>query len=163
MNIDALIRDIFLTDPANDLTDTLRQKGKRIPGTCEWSVEQDEWRRWDVSDDKLHILWLLGAPGIGKTMISSWFVEKSQGKEDMEEEWLPPITLAFYLCNDRNEGRRTTLAIVRGLLVQLLRKQPDLFEAIKSDYEQHGESISRDLSALFSALRRLLYRSKRRI
>ena len=159
MTVDKLISDLFLTDPASDLGDILRQKGKRIHGSCEWLLSRDEFQSWIVDDDKLHVLWLLGAPGIGKTMISSYVVEVLQRKEEES----PSAIFIFYFCNDRNDSRRTTPAIVRGLLVQLLREQPGLFQAIKDDYKRHGKSITGNLSALFAALRRLLRRTEARI
>lgn len=158
VTVDKLISDLFLTDPASDLSDITRQKGKRIPGSCQWLLNRDEFQSWIVDDDKLHVLWLLGAPGIGKTMISSYVVEVLQKKEESSS-----AIFIFYFCNDRNDDRRTTPAIVRGLLVQLLRKQPGLFEAIKDDYGRHGKSIAENLSALFVAFSRLLRRTEARL
>ena len=159
VTVDNLVRDLFLTDPASDLGDILRQKGKRIPGSCEWLLRQDEFQRWIVDDDKLHVLWLLGAPGIGKTMVSSYVVEALQEKKEEASSAI----FVFYFCNDRNDNRRTTPAIVRGLLVQLLREQPGLFQAIEDDYKKLGKSIAENLSALFVALCRLLRRTETRI
>lgn len=158
VTVDKLISDLFLTDPASDLGDILRQKGKRIPGSCEWLLKRDEFQSWIVDDDKLHVLWLLGAPGIGKTMISSYIAEVLQKNEES-----PSGIFVFYFCNDRNDDRRTTPAIVRGLVVQLLRQQPGLFQAISEDYRRHGKSIAENLSALFVALRRLLRRTEARV
>ena len=156
---DNLVRDLFLTDPASDLGDILRQKGKRIPESCEWLPRQDEFQRWIVDDDKLHVLWLLGAPGIGKTMISSYIVEVLQ----IHAKQSPSAIFIFYFCNDRNDNRRTTPVIVRGLLVQLLQERPGLFQAIEDDYKRHRKSIADNLTALIAALRRMLRRTKARV
>lgn len=73
---------------------------------------QDEFRRGAADDDQLHVLRILEAPGIDKTMISSYVVEELQKKEGST------ATFIFYVCNDMVGGRRTTPAIVCGLPVR---------------------------------------------
>ncbi|MBE3050216.1 NACHT domain-containing protein [Candidatus Bathyarchaeota archaeon] len=160
--VKTLINHLSLEDSNadSDLSHTLRQKGQRVPGSCEWLPKQDKFRTWaDNRDGKLHVLWLLGAPGIGKTMISSYLVDELR----KTERGSSPATFAFYLCNYRNENRRTASVIVRSLLVQLLQKQPNLFEAVESVYQNHNGSIVNNLSALLAALGGLLCRSTQRI
>lgn len=71
--------------------------------------------------------------------MSSYIVEDLQKKERES----PSTTFIFYFCNDRIDARRTTLVITRGLLVQLLRRQPVLFEALKSDYSKWASACRR--------------------
>jgi ankyrin repeat protein len=139
-----------LTDAAEDLASTIRLKGKRVPGTCEW-VLKSQYETWTVGAD-LNFLWLIGAPGIGKTVISCFVVEKLQQKV-LET---PSTVLVHYFCDNKHEYRRAAIPILRGILVQLLQQRPVLFELIKDDYKRKKSSIVRNLDSLWAPLVRML-------
>ena len=58
------------------------------------------------------------------------------------------ITLAYYFCDDKDEKRKSATAILRGLLLQLLRQRPMLFKHIQPEL-----AVSRD--NLFTNFHRL--------
>jgi hypothetical protein len=65
------LQSLFLTNPPDDLAAIRRSKGNRVEGTCEWLLVQKEYTAWLV-EDNTQLLRLVGAPGIGNTMISSF-------------------------------------------------------------------------------------------
>jgi hypothetical protein len=67
---DKCMRALFLTNPLDDLAAIRRSKGKRVDGTCEWLLRLEKYTTW-LNGDGPQILRLTGAPGIGKTIISS--------------------------------------------------------------------------------------------
>ncbi|KAJ9144492.1 NACHT and Ankyrin domain protein [Pleurostoma richardsiae] len=149
-----LLRDLLLTDPVDDLDKTRRQKGKRIVGTCEWILNRDELTTWSDGDD-MRLLWLLGAPGIGKTMISCFLVDKLH--REVQEQ--TSAVLMYYFCDGKDDQRSTAIAIVRGILVQLLRKHPELFGVIKDDYVLKKTSIVSTIDALWRPLLKMLQKA----
>ena len=69
----------FLLTP--DLTSTEADfyaiRGKRLDGSCHWITQQPWFNRWEQSgmDSTSKILWLNGAPGTGKSVISTFIID----------------------------------------------------------------------------------------
>ncbi|KAL2047963.1 hypothetical protein ABVK25_011134 [Lepraria finkii] len=98
-----------------------------------------------VGEDSPQLLWLSGAPGIGKTMISSFLVEELAQLAERSSQ----VTLAYYFCDDKDERRRTATAILRGLLLQLLRQRPILFKHLQTDFDISRDRLFTDFHALW--------------
>ena len=124
------IQSMFLTNPPDDLAEIKRSKGNRVEGTCEWLLVQKEYTTWLVGDSP-QLLRLVGGPGIGKTMISTFLVDELEKRARRS----PSMTFAYYFCDNKDEKRNTATAIVRGLLLQLLRQHPNLFKYIQPDFD----------------------------
>ena len=77
-------------------------------------------------------------------MISSFMVEELTRLAERSSQ----ITLAYYFCDDKDEKRKSATAILRGLLLQLLRQRPMLFKHIQPEL-----AVSRD--NLFTNFHRL--------
>jgi len=135
-----------LTDPADDLIAIQRKKGKRVDGTSEWLLKREEYRAWRDGHN-LQLLLLIGDPGIGKTMISSFLVEELKTFA---------MTLAYYFCDNKEEKRNTATSILRGLLLQLLKQRRILFKHIKADYKLQEKSLFENLDALWRILLNML-------
>ena len=78
-------------------------------------------------------------------MISSFLVEELALLAERSSQ----MTLAYYFCDNKNEGRRTATAVLRGLLVQLLRQRPILFKHIQSDFNMSRDRLFADFHALW--------------
>ena len=144
------LRSLFLTNPQDDLAATRSAKGDRVDGTCEWVLTQHQYTSWLVEESP-QLLWLSGAPGIGKTMISSFLIEELTSIAERS----PQMTLAYYFCDDKHQKRRTATAILRGLLLQILRQRPVLFKHIQTCFDMSGHSLFTNFHALwriFSAI-----------
>ncbi|KAL7932079.1 putative ankyrin repeat-containing protein [Trichoderma chlorosporum] len=105
----------------------IRINGKRVPGTCEWIRDNVLYRSWlacsrPSSDTDTPLLWITGGPGKGKTMLSIFLIEELEtlAKQD------PLVTLVFYLSSSNDADRNTALAILNGLLFQLIEQHPGL-------------------------------------
>ena len=140
----ACLQSLFLSNPRDDLAAIRSAKGDRVDGTCEWILTQDSYTSWLIEDTP-QLLWLSGAPGIGKTMISSFLVEELAQSAERSSQ----MTLAYYFCDDKNERRRTATAILRGLLLQLLRQRPILFKYIQEDFMMSRDSLFTNFHALW--------------
>ena len=138
------LQSLFLSNPQDDLAAIRNGKGKRTAGTCEWILTQDRYTSWLIGGSS-QLLWLSGAPGIGKTMISSFLVEEITRLAERSSQMM----LAYYFCDDKDEKRRTATSILRGLLLQLLRQQPSLFKHIQSDFSMSRDSLFTNFDALW--------------
>lgn len=98
------------------------------------------------------MLRLVGAPGIGKTMISSYLVEQLEKRAQVTSD----MTFAYYFCDNKDDKRNTTIAILRGLLLQLLRQRPLLFKHIQEDYNQMKDTLFDNFDALWRILQKML-------
>ena len=112
---------------------------------------QEEYTAWLVGDNP-QLLRLVGAPGIGKTMISSFLVEELEKRAQKT----PAMTFAYYFCDNKDEKRNTATAIIRGLLLQLLRQRHILFKFIQRDYDQMKSQLFDSFDALWRILHSML-------
>lgn len=135
---------MLLTDPSDDLTTIRRTKEEKVKGTCEWITEREEYRAW-LNGDGLQILRLAGAPGIGKTMISSFLVHKLENETWPNSDFM----LAYYFCDNKDENRNTATTMLRGVLYQLLKKQKDFFSHFKHDYAMRKDKLAKDFTVLW--------------
>jgi len=90
-------------------------------------------------------------------MISSFLVHKLEEKEKARED--SAITLVYYFCNNKDESCNTALALLRGLLLQLLRKRPILFNYAEGDYNKMKDRLFKlfeNLDSLWRILPKML-------
>ncbi|GAP88112.1 putative NACHT and Ankyrin domain protein [Rosellinia necatrix] len=111
---------LLLTDPDDDRATLVSAKGKRTSGTCEWIRGNKTYQSWLGGDAQP--LWISGGPGKGKTVLSIFLTE------ELERLCYDSgsITLLFYFCNQQDERQNNAMAILRGLVYQLLTKHPNL-------------------------------------
>ncbi|EUC28357.1 hypothetical protein COCCADRAFT_109401 [Bipolaris zeicola 26-R-13] len=121
---------LFVTDPYVDRESLITAKGARVPGTCEWIRNDVNYRVWlngggpggcDSTSER-RLLWISGGPGKGKTMLSIFLTEELRKHAAQQEN----TDLIFFFCSAQNEKHSTALAVLRGLLHQILTKRPQL-------------------------------------
>jgi hypothetical protein len=145
-----LIRAMFLTNPPDDLAAIRRNKGDIVSGTCEWLLVQPKYVSW-YDGDGIQVLRLIGGPGIGKTMLSSFLVQEFEDRAVKT----PNMVLACYFCDNKDEKRNTDTAILRGLLLQLLRQLP-LFKHIQPEYNQQKDAMFGNFDTLWRVFSHVL-------
>jgi hypothetical protein len=138
---------LFLTDPRDDREKLIHIKGSRVDGTCEWIKSNKLYNSWLHARSQL--LWLSGGPGKGKTMLSIFLVEELEQRAKKSQDAL----LVQYFCDNRDEKKNTAVAIIRGLIFQLLRGRSKLFDYILLDFKIQRESLFS--SSSFEALWRI--------
>jgi ankyrin repeat domain-containing protein 50 len=130
------INHLYLTNPLDDLADLRRKLGDRAEGTCEWLLAHQDFTAW-LNGDNPQLLRLVGDPGIGKSMMSSFLVEELEKKCTK----MDGVLFVYYFCDNKDERRRTPSAVLRGLLLQLLRQSPDLFKYVEADYRDMPQGL----------------------
>jgi hypothetical protein len=125
---------VTLTDPLVDRASLITTKGQRGEGTCQWITTNKKYDLWLASRSQL--LWLSGGPGKGKTMLSIFLIEEldkiaqSQG-----------ALLAYFFCDNRDNRRNTAVAILRGLIYQLIQRRPKLLKHIVPIFKVQKETL----------------------
>jgi hypothetical protein len=106
-------------------------KGTRVAGTCEWITQNESYRAWlnSVGDgdgngdgnSNLRLLWISGGPGKGKTMLSIFLTEELERHTTDKKD----AQLVFF-CSAQDEEHNTGVAVLRGLVHQIIAKRPQL-------------------------------------
>ena len=78
-------------------------------------------------------------------MISSFLIEELTSIAERS----PQMTLTYYFCDDKHQKRRTATAILRGLLLQILRQRPVLFKHIQTCFDMSSHSLFANFHALW--------------
>ncbi|KAG6977872.1 Vegetative incompatibility protein HET-E-1 [Fusarium oxysporum f. sp. conglutinans] len=145
------LQEMRVTNPRDILSEIWSQKGKRIRHTCEWILKREEFSAWGANDNS-QLLRLIGSPGIGKTMMSTFLIEVLKGKVEKS----PDKMFAYFLCDYRYPEQRSPTAVLRSLIWQLLLQRNGLFQHMQSDFEKHKDSrLFECLFENFSALWRI--------
>ena len=131
----ACLSALFLTDPRDDRAKLISTKGARVEGTCEWIKSHALYDLWLRSQSQL--LWISGGPGKGKTMLSIFLAEEL---EQMARR-LPSEEFLQYFCDNKDEKRNTAVAVLRGLIYQLLQLRRKLFDHILPTFKVQKESL----------------------
>jgi hypothetical protein len=105
-------------------------KGTRVAGTCEWITHNESYRAW-LGGGGSRLLWISGGPGKGKTMMSVFLTEELEKRASSTDD----AQSIFYFCSCQDEKRNTGVAVLRGLVHQIVTKRPGLIKHALSYFE----------------------------
>ncbi|KAL9110836.1 MAG: hypothetical protein Q9227_004636 [Pyrenula ochraceoflavens] len=132
-----------------DLDELKRVKGERVPGTCEWLLEQKEYRMW-LSELGVQLLCLEGDPGTGKTMMSTFLIEQIQKRADKYPE---KVYMAFFFCKNTDDDRNNAASILCGLIYRRLQQMNyKVPKYIEQPFKEKGSALFGDVDALWEIL-----------
>ena len=95
----------------------------RHPDTCTWILDRPEFSAWIKSgqnDAVARMLWLTGVPGAGKTVLSSFVINRCF--EISGNKPSPPVLYFFFKMTDSDKN--SVLAVTRSLVYQLYSLMP---------------------------------------
>jgi hypothetical protein len=126
-------------------------KGTRVAGTCEWITHNKSYRAWlngggdgnGRNNDNTRLLWISGGPGKGKTMLSVFLTEELE----KHTASIDNAELAFFFCSAQDEKRNAAVAVLRGLVHQIIVKRPQLVKHALPYFET-PEGTQQTLSSL---------------
>ncbi|GAM41063.1 hypothetical protein TCE0_041f13896 [Talaromyces pinophilus] len=150
----ACLRSLFITDPTEDKNSLKRRKGDRAFGTCSWIFETEELRHWlglstYECQEERNILWLYGNPGTGKSTMAITLSEELPSKSNFHDG---SKTLAYFFCDSSSDVNRTAIAVLRGLLYQLVKQNPPLMHHLLPRYNERKDKLFGSFDALWTVL-----------
>jgi hypothetical protein len=80
---------------------------------------------------------LSGGPGKGKTMLSIFLAEELERTAKDSQD----VSFLQYFCDNKDEKRNTAVAIIRGMIFQLLQLRPKLIDYILPSFEIQNKSL----------------------
>ena len=127
--------------------DVFNVKGRQ-DGVCKWLLKTKEFVDW-ISGTRTH-LWCSGAPGIGKTVISSFVIDHLYKDFANDKD----VAIAFLYCNYKDSDRQTTRNMMASILHQLSLQAPPTSKHLEAMYEKHKHRGSQaTLSEVLDSLR----------
>jgi ankyrin repeat domain-containing protein 50 len=113
----------------------------RVDGTCTWFLKNAKFVDW-LKTDTSSLIWVSGDPGCGKTVLSSFLIDKVK-------QLIPSATVCFFFCDDKIDSQKDATALLRGILHQLLDDRRILINHAMSHFETKKEKIADELSVLW--------------
>jgi hypothetical protein len=132
------LQDLHLTNPRDDKKRIEDTKGGLLEGSYYWVLNNPNFLQWR-SDPQSRLLWVIGDPGKGKTMLICGIInvlEKS--KHDI---------LSFFFCQGTDSRINNATAVLRGLIYLLVNQQPSLVSHLRKKYDQAGRNVFEDANA----------------
>ncbi|KFY24519.1 hypothetical protein V493_05189 [Pseudogymnoascus sp. VKM F-4281 (FW-2241)] len=141
---DQCMGSLFLTNPADHRDAIITAKGDREEGSCEWVTSTDEYKAWVISPRGL--LWLSGGPGKGKTFISIFLTKRLSESGNV----------IYFFCDNKDSSRNTAVAILRGLLYQLIGQYPRLLHHVLTPWKVEQDSLFNSFEGLWRIFQTML-------
>ena len=106
-------------------------RGKAMNGTCQWIMHKPGFLEWsNRSSQSPSIFWLVGLPGMGKTILASYIID-----------YLLSNTLSggcyYHFFSASHQGKRTAAYCLRSIVVQLAFNNEEFREKL---FELHAET-----------------------
>ena len=122
--------------------DTTRYNVPRwVQGTCTWLMDHPRYRDWINGSEKA-VLWVTGAPGSGKTVLSSFIIDQMKTIKS-------PRNVSFFFIDESSASQRSAVMLLRGLLYQILDQNPSLFKHVQVRWKRNAEKAFEELGQLW--------------
>ena len=105
------LADLLLTDPRVDKERIADTKGGLFHGASNWIFGHSGFRRWRDADNA-RLLWILGDPGKGKTMLLITIVDELE----RQTRDAPSTALSYFFCQGTDLKLNNAAAVLRGLI-----------------------------------------------
>ncbi|PGH12602.1 hypothetical protein AJ80_06660 [Polytolypa hystricis UAMH7299] len=100
-------------------TDLKKANSRRHEGTCMWVLSRPEYKSWSAAASDTRFLVVYGIPGAGKTILSSFLVERARRTFQNGTDHKKPCLTLYHFFKADDETKNTPLAALRSLLEQL--------------------------------------------
>lgn len=118
--------DVFLLSDSEDDRQAIRdEKGERVDGTCAWISDNQDFKEWQGG--KHSLLCITGSPGKGKTVLSVYLTDTL-----VNDQRKTTHNMIFFFCRHDKPKLKKSISVLRGLIHQLLRSQPELLGVVET-------------------------------
>ncbi len=136
---------------------------KRVPGTCQWFLMDERFRKWrDIRSSSL--LWVSAGPGRGKSVLSKSLIDEGQLTADVTTITITPSSIAtstrpastvcYFFFKEGGDGHMDDAQALCAILHQLFTRQSTsrLIEHALPSHKQHGAALTARSSELWQIL-----------
>ncbi|KAJ5614152.1 hypothetical protein N7528_007806 [Penicillium herquei] len=117
----------------------------RVPNTCEWFLQHQDFLDWKDSTQQNSLLWVSADPGCGKSVLAKSLVENELKSTDSR-------TTCYFFFKDDNDVQKTLTSALCALLHQLFGQKPWLIKHALPDFSKEGKKLSGITSKLWDIL-----------
>ncbi|RBR24364.1 uncharacterized protein FIESC28_02854 [Fusarium coffeatum] len=142
---ESCLRALFITDSRSDRDGLITIKGHRTPGTFEWIPQTKQFLDWNTSEKGL--LWISGAPGKGKTVISIFLSELLEATKR---------TVIYFFCDNKTASRNSAVNIIRGLMSQLIQLRRELLSCLLPTWKTQQDGLFQSFETLWRIFHHML-------
>ncbi|KAF7516675.1 hypothetical protein PCG10_002003 [Penicillium crustosum] len=130
---------------ASDYEDDKNYNPLRVPGTCEWFFEGNDFRNWRDSDTS-SLLWISAGPGCGKSVLSRTLIDENRLSTNITTS-----RICYFFFKDGDERRVSATDALCALLHQLFTHDPTgtLIQDAVTSHKNHGGNLARNFSELW--------------
>ncbi|KAJ0413981.1 quinon protein alcohol dehydrogenase-like superfamily [Aspergillus carlsbadensis] len=140
-------------------------KDRLVHQSIQWILDDAQYTDWRNGDD-VGLLWIKGGAGKGKTMLSMGLIEQLVARAaaaQRNESDSGSAVVIYSFCQNADYELNTLEAILKGLILQLAKQQPELKESLRRRWDTIQEAFSEDVSswqALWNILFEMLERCR---
>ncbi|EXJ81654.1 hypothetical protein A1O1_07719 [Capronia coronata CBS 617.96] len=118
-------------------------KDKLVHKSFDWILKDPQYLRWQDESD-VGLLWIKGGAGKGKTMMSIGLIEVL---EEQSRQMADSYAVIYFFCQDADYELNTIDAIIKGLILQLVRKQPKLKQSLRDRWDVASQRYTENVSS----------------
>ncbi|KAJ5901856.1 G-protein beta WD- 40 repeats containing protein [Penicillium taxi] len=115
-------------------------KDKLVLQSFQWMLHNPEYLNWRDGKD-VCLLWIKGGAGKGKTMMSIGLIEELSRTRDES------TVVAYSFCQNADNALNTLESIIKGLILQLISRQPGLKESLRSRWDTSHNRFTEDMNS----------------
>uniref|UniRef100_A0A8H7K1N8 Prion-inhibition and propagation HeLo domain-containing protein n=1 Tax=Bionectria ochroleuca TaxID=29856 RepID=A0A8H7K1N8_BIOOC len=119
-------------DIPSDMYDDLNST--RVPGTCDWILERDDFRTWLTSIENPSVLWANAAAGFGKTVMCARVIEH------LSQTLKMPV--AYFFLSSKYSSRDDPYLALRAWITQIMDHDEGAFEFVRRKWLSLHEKIA---------------------
>ena len=117
----------------------------KVPGTCEWFLEDDRFINWR-SNKRSGLLWVSAGPGCGKSVLSRALIDEKKVSNNVMTS-----SVCYFFFQDGQE-RRTRGTHALSAIIHQLFKNTNLVSHALSSYKDNGKTLRDNISELWDIL-----------
>ncbi|KAH8648579.1 hypothetical protein BX600DRAFT_502966 [Xylariales sp. PMI_506] len=122
---------------------------KRLPDTCDWIMDRDEFCDWlspDFPSESAKVLWIPGPAGYGKTVLTARVVQNLTVQKHSN--------LAVFFFSSDLENRADPFIVARSWISQMISANSEAFELAceKLDLQNNLSASSSEVMDLFKEI-----------
>ncbi|OBT92876.2 hypothetical protein VE01_09049 [Pseudogymnoascus verrucosus] len=134
---------------------------KRVPGTCEWFLKDDRFRKWRDNTTS-SLLWVSAGPGRGKSVLSKCLIDENQlaittitiTSFSNEPATGRQSTICYFFFKDGGDGPMDSAQALCAVLHQLFscHSTSRLIKYALESYRNHERTLTKKASELWKIL-----------